>query len=93
MFVAGKPTKWPTHQSTVAAALSVLFVVSWRLTSNALRLNDDFVPAVSLGDLGCLVVGALGPGMVAYRHPDLVRPLPMVVTGALAAFIANVVIL
>lgn len=83
---------WSLHQSTVAGVISALAIVAWRLGSNVLHLNDDFMPAVSVGDVGCLVAGALGPAFVRLRH-IVSRATLVVIISALGAFVANVVIL
>lgn len=84
---------WPEHQTIAAAVISGVAVVAWRLISNALNLNTDFAPTVSIGDAGCLVVGALGPLVIRARHSQLPRAWLLAVVGGFCAFIVNVAIL
>jgi presenilin-like A22 family membrane protease len=57
-------------------------------------LNADFMPAISVGDCGCLVAGGAIPYLLARsvlkdrRHPYL----PAII-GAIVGFVINVVIL
>ncbi len=49
-----------TQPVVVVPALSVgLLVIAWRLLSNAWRLNDDFVPGISVADIGGGAVAGL----------------------------------
>lgn len=81
--------RWPTAPLVAAGAGTFVLVVAWRLLANALALNDDFMPAVSVGDVVCLLAGGIPPAVV--------RPVPrkalVVLTGAVIAFAVNVVIL
>ena len=57
-------------------------------------LNGDFLPAVSIADTGCLVVGALAPLATAgLARVPAARQLVPAVVGGLVAFVVNVVIL
>ena len=83
----------------MAAALSSFaLIVVWRGISNLVGLNGDFLPAVSAGDTGCLVAGALGPAVVA-RLPRLGpaagswRRWAPAVVGGVVGFVVDVVIL
>ncbi len=100
-LVAGFVLRWrsrrATGQAVPALVLSSLLVgvlvFAWRELSNALRINDDFLPGVSLADIGggvtaCVALLALTPLQPAAR--------PWLVTAALiaaAAFIVNVVLI
>lgn len=68
-------------------------MLGWRLLANVLALNEDFMPAVSIADTLCLVAGGLPPAVVY----AVLRPLPrggwVVLAGAVAAFVVNVVVL
>lgn len=68
-------------------------VIAWRVAANILLLNEDFMPAVSVGDAVCLIAGALPPAVVVFVDRDLGRRALPVLTGGLVAFIANVIIL
>lgn len=76
--------RWSPAALAAAALSSFALIVVWRWISNLVGLNDDFLPAVSVGDTGCLIAGALGPAAVA-RLPWFSsgnRRLPAVVEGA-----------
>src|SRR5579859_4399274 len=60
---------WPARGLVMAAAMALVLIVGWRALSNALGLNGDFLPAVSVGDVGCLLSGAIGPAGVAASVP------------------------
>lgn len=85
--------KWPPRPALLAGAGAAVLVVLWRLVANALGLNDDFLPAVSAGDAGCLIAGGLPPAIVAMTNPGLRHRAVPAGAGALAAFVINVVIL
>src|SRR5215831_6549218 len=75
---------WPPAALAAAAVSSFALIVVWRWISNLLGLNGDFLPAVSVGDAGCLITGALGPALVArlpWFNPES-RRLPAVVDRA-----------
>src|SRR5262245_54321131 len=81
--VAAAAMRWSLAALAAAALSSFALIVIWRWISNLLGLNDDFVPAVSVGDTGCLIAGALGPAVVA-RLPWFAagkRRVPAVVEG------------
>jgi len=63
--LAAAVMRWSPAALAGAALSSLALIVIWRWISNLLGLNGDFVPAVSVGDAGCLIVGALGPAAVA----------------------------
>lgn len=86
--------RWPRGPLLLAGAGAFALILAWRGICNLLGLNGDFVPAVSIGDTGCLVVGALAPLATAAlaRVPAARRFVPAVV-GGLVAFAVNVVIL
>ncbi len=49
-----------SRDTDLAVALLVgLLVVAWRLLGNAWRLNDDFVPGISVADIGGGAVAGL----------------------------------
>ena len=92
--IAGWLVRWRLPWILVSAIASLVLIVAWRAASNLLGLNSDFVPAVSLGDTGCLLLGALPSAAVAVM-PNMPRPLRWVpaAAGGLAGFAVNVVIL
>jgi hypothetical protein len=63
--VAAAAVRWSPAALAAAAMSSFVLVVVWRAISNLAGLNGDYVPAVSTGDTGCLLAGALGPAVVA----------------------------
>ena len=92
--VAVRAVRWPRAPLLLASAGAAALVLAWRGLGNLLGLNGDFLPAVSVADTGCLVVGALAPLAVAClgRLPARRRWAPAVLGGAVA-FLVNVVIL
>lgn len=42
--------RWPAADLAAAAAGTLVAVISWRVLANALLLNEDFMPAISVGD-------------------------------------------
>lgn len=84
--------RWPITDVIAASALSFVSIIIWRGISNALNLNADYMPAVSIGDTGCLLFGAVGPLVVAAfrKRRDVWWPA---LAGSVTAFIVNVVIL
>lgn len=86
-------SRWPTAPLVAAAAGTFVLVVAWRLVANALSLNDDFMPAVSVGDVVCLLAGGIPPAVVAVVGRRVPRKAVIVLTGAVIAFAVNVVIL
>ncbi|GAA5195419.1 hypothetical protein GCM10023346_25310 [Arthrobacter gyeryongensis] len=85
--------RWPARDLGAAAAGTLVAVIAWRVAANILLLNEDFMPAVSVGDAVCLIAGALPPAVVVFVDRDLGRRALPVLTGGLVAFIANVIIL
>lgn len=86
--------RWRIQWLVVASVGAFVLIVGWRALSNLLGLNGDFVPAVSVADTGCLLVGAFAPAMAALiaQVPSRLRWIPAVV-GGLVGFVVNVVIL
>lgn len=91
--VACRFVRWPAADLGAAAAGTLVTVIAWRVVANILVLNEDFMPAVSVGDAVCLIAGALPPAIVASVHRSLPRKAAPVLAGAVVAFIVNVVIL
>jgi hypothetical protein len=85
--------RWPAADLAAAAAGTLVAVIAWRVLANALSLNEDFMPAVSVGDAVCLFAGGLPPAVVASVDRELGRRALPALAGALVAFIANVIIL
>lgn len=92
--LAGALIRWPWPSTAAAAVGSLLLIVGWRLATNALHLNQDFIPAVSVADALCLLFGSLAPIAVAARSrlPTSSAWVPAAV-GGLAGFLINVVII
>ena len=63
--IAGAAVRWPLAGLAAAALASFALIVVWRVISNVVGFNGDFVPAISVGDTGCLVAGALAPAAIA----------------------------
>jgi len=91
--LACRYARWTAPDLSAAAAGTLVAVIAWRVLANALSLNEDFMPALSMGDAVCLLAGALPPAVVASVDRDLPRRALPALAGGLAAFIANVVIL
>jgi len=91
--LAGRVARWHVSRVALAATATFVAVVVWRLVANAASLNEDFMPAISVGDAGCLLAGGIPPGLVAASDRTLPRKALPVIAGALAAFLANVIVL
>ena len=81
----------PVLSALVLAALVGLLISGWRFVSNALHLNADFLPGVSISDVGSGILPLVG--LLALTPLQSARR-NWVVTSALAAliiFVANVV--
>ncbi len=83
--------RWPVTATLSASIASFLLMVAWRGGSYLLGLNGDFLPAVSVGDVGALPAGAVGAGPLV-KVPQERNWLPAL-AGAVVGFFANVVIL
>lgn len=90
---AARFARWPAAPLTVAAGGTFVAVLVWRVLANVWSLNDDFMPAVSVGDVVCLIAGGLAPALAAASNRVLARKTLVIATGAVVAFIVNVVIL
>jgi predicted tellurium resistance membrane protein TerC len=92
--VASVLARWPWPSAAAAVLGSVLLIIGWRLAANALQLNQDFIPAVSVADAVCLAFGALAPiaAAITSRLAGRAGWMPAVV-GGLAGFIVNVLVL
>lgn len=92
--ITAKAVRWRVTATLSASIAVFLLMVAWRGGSNLLGLNGDFLPAVSLGDVGCFPVGAVGPALTArlVKVPQERHWLPAL-AGAVVGFFANVVIL
>jgi hypothetical protein len=93
VFATARLVNWPVRPALLAGAGTLVLVVLWRFIANALGVNDDFLPAVSVGDTGCLIAGGLPPAVMALMNRGLPHRAVPAVAGALAAFVINVVIL
>jgi cobalamin synthase len=92
--IAATAVRWPVQWILAAAFGALVLIIAWRAASNLQGLNGDFLPAVSVGDIGCLLVGAIAPLAVGYSRvaPARRRWVPAI-AGALVGFVVNVVIL
>jgi len=92
--VSAAAARWRQQWTLASASGSLVLIIAWRAMSNLLGLNSDFVPAISVGDVGCLMFGAIAPAAIAVAHvvPIRLRWAPALV-GASAGFVVNVVIL
>jgi len=92
--ISGMAGRWPIFATLSASIAAFLLIVAWRGVSNLLGLNGDFLPAVSLADVGSLPVGAIGPALIVrlVKVPHERNWLPAL-TGAIVGFLANVLIL
>jgi hypothetical protein len=59
--------RWPRAPVLLSAAGAFVLILAWRGASNLFGLNGDFLTAVSMGDAGCLVAGALAPEQAGPR--------------------------
>lgn len=85
---------WTVRAATAAAIGSFALLIAWRSVANALSLNADFIPAISVGDCGCLVAGGTIPYLLARRTPNGKAHLYVpAIVGAIVGFVTNVVIL
>ncbi|MEA5456001.1 hypothetical protein SPF06_14795 [Sinomonas sp. JGH33] len=89
--IAARLSRWSATSLAAGAGGTFVAVAAWRLIANLFALNDDFMPAVSVADVGCLIAGALPPALVVSKQWAS-RSL-VIATGALVAFVVNVVIL
>lgn len=90
---AARFARWPAVPLAVAAGGTFIAVLVWRVLANVWSINDDFMPAISVGDAVCLVAGGLAPALAAASNRALARKTLVIATGAAVAFIVNVVIL
>ena len=86
-------SRWPAPQLLAAVVGAFLLILGWRAIANGVRWNDDFVPMVSVGDIGCLLAGAAAPALVARVPRRVPRGLGPVLAGGLVGLAVNVVIL
>jgi hypothetical protein len=91
--VAARACHWQPLPLAAATAGTFVAVLGWRLLANLWSLNDDFMPAVSAGDILCLLAGGLPAALAAAAGGRLSRPYLVIATGAVTAFVVNVVIL
>ena len=91
--VAALLLRWKGRALASAAAGVFVAVLGWRLLANLWSLNEDYLPAISVADTVCLLVGGLPPALVAAAMRPLPHRLWVVAAGAAAAFVVNVVVL
>ena len=86
--------RWPRSWLVIAAIAGFVGIVLWRAISNYFSLNSDFMPAISVADVGCTVAGGLGPLLVGLAgRATLSRASVPAAVGAVVGFVVNVVIL
>ena len=92
--IAAAAVRWRVQWILASAIGGLVLIIAWRAASNLQGLNGDFIPAVSVGDVGCLLFGAIAPLAVGASSavPARRRWVPAIV-GALVGFVVNVVIL
>jgi hypothetical protein len=94
VVVAALAVGWTVRSAMTAAIGSFAALIAWRSVANALSLNADFMPAISVGDCGCLVAGGAIPYLLARSaSKDRAHPYLPAVVGAIVGFVVNVVIL
>lgn len=86
-------SRWQTSHAVVAGLMAASMVAVWRVGANIAELNADVIPHVSVGDIGCLVAGALAPLLLAFIVDETRRWWLPGLIGGLAAFLGNVFIL
>lgn len=94
IWLSTQRLQWPANSRLLATLGAMVLVGVWRLLANIWQLNDDFLPLVSIGDVMCLVVGAIAPAVVGLtmRSRTTNRWLPAVI-GGIVGFLINVVVL
>jgi hypothetical protein len=92
--IAAAAVRWRVQWILPAAFGALVLIIAWRALSNLFGLNGDFLPAVSIGDVGCLLFGAIAPAAIGASRvvPARRRWVPAIV-GALVGFVINVFIL
>lgn len=79
---------------SLVVALGVgVFIFLWRLLSNRLHINDDFLPWTSLSDVGCGMLPLLGLLALTPLRPSRRAWAATSVLIALATFVCNVVLI
>jgi len=53
--------RWQLFHALMAGLMAGSMVAVWRVGANIAELNADLVPHVSIGDVGCIIAGALAP--------------------------------
>jgi hypothetical protein len=85
---------WPRAPVLLSAAGAFALILVWRGVSNLFGLNVDFLPAVSIGDTGCLVAGALAPlAITRFAAVSEQRRWVPALVGGVVGLSVNVVIL
>lgn len=91
--IAARLAQWPALSLWLSAAGVFVAVLAWRLLANLWSLNEDFMPAVSMGDAVCLLAGGVPPAVVAAARRPLARMSLVTAAAAVVAFLVNVVVL
>ena len=94
VWMAAGAARWSPRWAIFAGAAALALILIWRALSNEIGLNADFIPAVSPGDVGSFVAGAIGPlAMVPFVGGHRGRRWLPAVVGGMVGFVANVAIL
>jgi hypothetical protein len=94
VVVAAFAGGWTVRSAMTAAIGSFAMLIAWRSVANALSLNADFMPAISVGDCGCLVAGGAIPYLLARSAPKKrAHPYLPAIAGAIVGSVINVVFL
>jgi hypothetical protein len=84
-------SRWPGRRIAAVAAGVLVAVGGWRVLADVWSLNEDFLPAISVGDLVCLLAGGLPPAVALAAKP-LPHPVRVTLVGATAALLVNVIV-
>lgn len=92
--IAAALVRWRRQWVLASASGALLLMIGWRLLCNVLGLNGDFLPAISVGDVGCLLFGGIAPAAIIVTRVVPVRfGWAPAIAGAVVGFVVNVVIL
>jgi hypothetical protein len=87
--------KLPIRETTLAALVVGLSVLTWRLSANVPPFNDDPIALLSPNDWLCPMITYIGLGMYAALRPptDSTRWPQARVLLTIVAFVANVLVI
>lgn len=84
---------WRGLEFWSSAPVAGVLIIGWRAFANLVQINADFLPAISPGDLGCLLAGGIAPLWVAVSNKRLPRRWLPAMAGGVAGLLANILIL